>query len=99
MWEAPGGMPNANDFNRLFITPNAVNDPIRTANYFAQICLSKFRHETTNFGKGCQTFGSGNEFVADALELCLAIYWSISAKSACDEEEMITFQPIGRSWL
>jgi len=62
MGKATGGVPKADDIHTLVLWSQTVDDAIRTANHFPYILLSKFRHNTADFGKTCKVFCAGNQF-------------------------------------
>jgi len=59
-WEPTCRVPKSNDVNTLLVTPQPVNDTIRTANNFTQIGFLKFRDDAADFRKIYKVFGTNN---------------------------------------
>ena len=106
MGKSACSVPEADDFNALFIAPQSVDDAIGAANHFPQIRLLKFRHSAADFGKIRQIFSAGDQFVTEPgcrIGIMLGDIadniGQINLRRTCADGAMIIFQPIGRSWL
>ena len=61
--KSPRSVPEADNFNPLFVALQSVDDAIRAADHFAQIRLPKFRHRAADFWKFRHAFGARDQFI------------------------------------
>src|ERR1035437_7709832 len=63
--KSPRAMPEADNLNLFPVVSQPVNDTVGTADDFAQVWLTEFRHHASDFRKIRQAFGAGDQFKAE----------------------------------